>query len=112
MQQPTRRQIPILFAAALSLAAGGALAADKLAVGAYPSNPPWEFKNAQGAFEGFEVDMVKDIGKRLGLDIEISDMGFSALFAATSSKRIDLAISTITITKERLKSQSFTQGFY
>ena len=46
------------------------------------------------------------------MDVDISDMGFSALFAATSSKRIDLAISTITITPERLKSQSFTQGFY
>lgn len=84
----------------------------KLVVGAYPTNPPWEFKNAQGEFEGFEVDMVKEIAKRLNLQLEISDMGFQALFAATSSKRIDLAISTITITKERLKSQSFTQGFY
>ena len=112
MPGPTRRSLTWLFALGLSAAATGAFAADKLAVGAYPSNPPWEFKNAQGEFEGFEVDMVKDIGKRLGLDVEISDLGFSALFAATSSKRIDLAISTITITKERLKSQSFTQGFY
>lgn len=97
---------------AASFVASAAHAADKLAVGAYPSNPPWEFKNAQGEFEGFEVDMVKEIGKRLGMPVEISDLGFQALFAATSSKRIDLAISTITITKERLKSQSFTQGFY
>jgi polar amino acid transport system substrate-binding protein len=34
------------------------------------------------------------------------------LFAATSSKRIDMAISTITITAERLKNQAFTQPFY
>ena len=109
----TRRGLPWLAAAMLGvMLAPGANAADKLTVGAYPSNPPWEFKNADGQFEGFEVDMVKDIGKRLGLDVDISDLGFSALFAATSSKRIDLAISTITITKERLKSQSFTQGFY
>jgi len=109
----TRRSLACIAACTvLAFAASGVRAADKLMVGAYPSNPPWEFKNAEGQFEGFEVDMAKDIGKRLGLDIEISDMGFSALFAATSSKRIDLAISTITITKDRLKSQSFTQGFY
>lgn len=83
-----------------------------LKVGAYPANPPWEFKNEKGEFEGFEVDMVKEIGKRLNAKVEISDFGFPALFAATSSKRIDLAISTITITPERLKTQSFTQGFY
>jgi polar amino acid transport system substrate-binding protein len=34
------------------------------------------------------------------------------LFAATSSGRIDLAISTITITSERLKTQAFTQPYY
>lgn len=109
---PRRIFIQGVFVAAAILGSASTLAAQALKVGAYPSNPPWEFKNAQGEFEGFEVDMAKDIAKRLGMTIEISDLGFSALFAATSSKRIDLAISTITITKERLKSQSFTQGFY
>jgi polar amino acid transport system substrate-binding protein len=42
----------------------------------------------------------------------LQDLGFQALFAATSSGRIDMAISTITITQERLKSQAFTQGYY
>ncbi|WP_342362678.1 ABC transporter substrate-binding protein [Terrarubrum flagellatum] len=113
MAQITRRSLMMLGALGVALTAvPAAFAAEKLMVGAYPSNPPWEFKNAQGQFEGFEVDMVKDIAKRLGMEVEISDLGFQALFAATSSKRIDLAISTITITGERLKSQSFTQGFY
>ncbi|MBN9061372.1 MAG: amino acid ABC transporter substrate-binding protein [Rhizobiales bacterium 65-9] len=107
-----RAFLNLASAATLLFASSAAYAAETLRVGAYPSNPPWEFKNAQGEFEGFEVDMVKDIAKRLGMPLEISDLGFQALFAATSAKRIDLAISTITITKERLKSQSFTQGFY
>ena len=109
---PTRRSM-LLGAASLPLAmAVPALAADKLVIGSYPANPPWEYKTETGAFEGFEVDMVKDIAKRLGMEPEIADYGFQALFAATSSSRIDLAISSISITPERLKSQSFTQGFY
>jgi polar amino acid transport system substrate-binding protein len=83
-----------------------------LTVGAYPANPPWEFKNEQSEFEGFEVDMVTEIAERLDMDLVIADYGFQALFAATSSGRIDLAISTITITNERLQSQAFTQGYY
>lgn len=86
--------------------------ADTLQVGAYPSNPPWEFKNEQSEFEGFEVDLVKAIAEKLGDEIEFQDLGFQALFAATSSGRIDMAISTITITEERLESQSFTQGYF
>lgn len=99
------------LAVVAALGAGAALA-ETLAVGAYPSNPPWEFKNEQSEFEGFEVDLVKEIAERIGADLEISDLGFQALFAATSSGRIDMAISTITITDERLQNQAFTQGYY
>ncbi len=101
----------ILAAVAAGLLAGAA-GAETLTVGAYPSNPPWEFKNEQSQFEGFEVDLINGIAERLGMEIEISDLGFQALFAATSSGRIDAAISTITITDERLENQSFTQGYY
>ncbi|KKC32337.1 ABC transporter substrate-binding protein [Devosia psychrophila] len=86
--------------------------AETLNVGAYPGNPPWEYKNEQGGFEGFEVDLVNEIGKRLGADIVFQDLGFQAIFAAVSSGRIDMAISTISITEERLESQSFAQGHY
>lgn len=100
---------------ALGLAAGliaGAAGAETLRVGAYPSNPPWEFKNEQSVFEGFEVELVQEVAERLGMEVEIADMGFQALFAATASGRIDVAISSITITAERLESQSFTQPYY
>ena len=83
-----------------------------LNVGAYPTNPPFEFKNADGKFEGFEVDIVNEAAKRAGLTTNIADYGFQALFAGTTSKRIDVAISSITITPERLQSQSFTQPYY
>lgn len=86
--------------------------AGTIVVGAYPANPPWENKTESGEFEGFEVDLVKEIGKRLGDDIEIQDLGFQALFSATVSGRIDLAISSITINNDRLQNQSFTQGYY
>jgi polar amino acid transport system substrate-binding protein len=103
----------ILAALGLALGLGlSAAQAQTLTVGAYPANPPWEFKNEQDQFEGFEVDMIREIAERLDMELEISDLGFQALFAATSSGRIDLAISTITITNERLENQAFTQGYY
>jgi polar amino acid transport system substrate-binding protein len=103
----------ILAALALAAASIGAPAmAQTLQVGAYPSNPPWEFKNEQSEFEGFEVDVIREVAKRNGWDVEIQDLGFQALFAATSSGRIDAAISSITITNERLQNQAFTQPYY
>ena len=107
----SRRSLLVLAAAA-GLAAGPAFAQETLKVGAYPTNPPFEYKNADGAFEGFEVDIVNEAAKRAGMTTEIADYGFQALFSAISSGRIDVAISSITITPERLKSLSFTQPYY
>ena len=45
--------------------ASPAFAVEPLNVGAYPANPPWEYKAADGHFEGFEVDVVNDVAKRL-----------------------------------------------
>jgi polar amino acid transport system substrate-binding protein len=105
-------KLPIVSALLVALGVAGPAAAQTLEVGAYPSNPPWEFKNEQSEFEGFEVDLVKEIAERMGRELNIQDLGFQALFAATSSGRIDMAISTITITEERLENQAFTQPYY
>jgi polar amino acid transport system substrate-binding protein len=109
----TRRNLLVLAAAiGFAAAPAAAFAQSVLNVGSYPSNPPFEFKNADGTFEGFEVDIVNEAAKRAGMTTAISDFDFQPLFAATSSGRIDVAISSITITAERLGSQSFTQPYY
>lgn len=101
-----------IFMATSLFAAAPAIAADTIVIGTYPANPPWEYKTASGDFEGFEVDVVREVAKRLDLTPDFQDMGFQALFAATSSGRIDFAISSISITNDRLKNQSFTQPYH
>jgi polar amino acid transport system substrate-binding protein len=110
----TNRRTIFWLAASASLLAflPAANAADTLNVGAYPTNAPFETKMPDGTFEGFEVDIVNEAAKRAGMKLTIADYGFQALFAAIASKRIDVAISTITITPDRLKSVSFTQPYY
>jgi polar amino acid transport system substrate-binding protein len=84
-------------------------AAGVLRVASYPANPPWEFKDASGKFQGFEIDIANEIAKRLDMTTKIQGMDFKALFVASASRRVDLVVSSLTITKERLKNQSFTQ---
>lgn len=109
----TRRNLLIVAAVAgFAAAPAAAFAQDVLNVGSYPNNPPFEYKAESGNFEGFEVDIVTEAAKRAGMTVAIEAYDFQPLFAATSSKRIDVAISSITITPERLGSQSFTQPYY
>lgn len=109
MVQLTRRAVAGLLGGAA--VAHRARAAESLTVGAYPSNPPFEFKDERGNFDGLEVELARLVAQRLGMEMQISDLGFQALFAATSSRRIDLAISSITVTPDRLRNQDFTQPY-
>lgn len=97
---------------AIAISASVAFAADPLKIASYPANPPWENKTEAGGFEGFEVDIINEVAKRMGTTTEIEGMDFKALFVASASKRVDAVISSLTITNERLESQSFTQPYF
>jgi polar amino acid transport system substrate-binding protein len=100
-------------AATVALAAGlGTAEAADLKVGANIGNVPWEFQDASGQFVGFEVDLINEVAKRLGKTAEIENIPFQGLFAAVQSGRIDMAVSSITITEKRLESVSFAQPYY
>lgn len=102
------------FAAALAVvgATTTAALADTWNVGANIGNVPWEFQDDSGAFVGFEIDLVNEVASRLGHDVEIVNIPFNGLFSAVQSGRIDIAISSITITDERLESVTFAQPYY
>ncbi|MDF3382205.1 MULTISPECIES: ABC transporter substrate-binding protein [Sulfitobacter] len=104
--------VGLTVAALTTLSGVSAMAQDVLKIGSYPANPPWEFKNEAGAFEGFEVDIINEVAARLGKTTEISGYDFRALFVATASGRVDAVISSLTITDERLEAQSFTQPYF
>lgn len=86
--------------------------ADDLTVGANIGNVPWEFQDASGEFAGFEIDLAKEIGARLGKSVEVVNIPFNGLFSAVQSGRIDIALSSITITDKRLRSVAFAQPYY
>jgi polar amino acid transport system substrate-binding protein len=96
----------------LGLAAPVFARAADLKLGANIGNVPWEFQDASGASVGFEIDLVNEIGKRLGKSVEIVNIPFQGLFAAVQSGQIDMATSSITITKKRLASVAFAQPYY
>ncbi len=84
---------------------------NKLIVGMSADYPPFEFKEGEH-FQGLDVDLAKLIGKQLNKEIEFKDLSFSSLFAALNSGQIDLAISTITATKERSKIFDLSEPYY
>ena len=98
----------LALVASLAAPAGAA----EWTVGANIGNVPWEFQDATGKFVGFEIDLVNEVAKRLGKSVEIENIPFNGLFPAVSSGRIQIAISSITITAKRLETLAFAQPYY
>ena len=73
-----------------------------LRVGTEPAFAPFEFqKEGSDEFTGFDMDLIRAIGTKLGYKVEISSMGFDALIPALNSGNIDVAIAGMSITDER-----------
>lgn len=75
---------------------------DTLIIGMMSGYPPFMSLNNNGEAEGFDVDIANEIGKKLNKKIEIKDMSLAELFVALEKNKIDLLISGLNITKERL----------
>lgn len=82
-------------------------------VGAETTFPPFEFQDEKTqAYVGFDMDLIRAIGKQLGYEVEISSMGFDALIPSLDSGQIDVIISAMTITDDRAKKVGFSAPYY
>lgn len=84
---------------------------DVLVVGTNAAFPPFEYVGDDGQPDGFDIALIKAIGEKLGMEIEVQDMEFESLVTAIGSK-IDAAIAGMTIDEERLKSVDFSEPYY
>ncbi len=101
------------LAAVLSLCASfGANALEKLRVGSLTVYPPFEYLDSStGRYEGFDMDLIREVGKREGFEIEIVSMSLDGLVPALMSGNIDAAVSALTITPERSARVDFTKPY-
>ncbi|MBV2143023.1 ABC transporter substrate-binding protein [Falsochrobactrum sp. TDYN1] len=97
---------------AVLVASGSAAVAEEITIATNIANVPFEFEDASGKLQGFEVDLVDLIAARINKTAKFTQMPFNSLFSAVQSSRADIAIGSITITSKRLESVSFTQPFY
>src|SRR6516225_3712053 len=71
--------------------------AGKLVVGTSPVYPPLEFKNPETlTLVGLDIDLVEEIGRRLGLKVEWQEQSFDQLINSLDTNRIDMGASGIT----------------
>ena len=73
---------------------------------------PFEFQNADGKYEGIDVDLMKRVAELQGFTIEFKFIGFSSAVQAVESGQADGMIAGMTITDEREKSFDFSTPYF
>lgn len=88
-----------------------ALADGVLTVGTNAEFPPFEYVDDNGEPDGFDIALIKAIGEKLGVEVEIENMEFASLISSIGSK-IDVSIAGMTVTEERKESVDFSDSYY
>lgn len=76
-------------------------------VGTNAEYAPFEYLD-NGKLAGFDIDLMNEVAKRAGIEIQWSDMSFDGIIPALNSGKIDISIAAFTITPERLKAVDFS----
>lgn len=82
-----------------------------LTVGTNAEFPPFEFVGDDGNPDGFDIALIKAVGEKLGVEVEVENMEFDSLVASIGSK-IDVAIAGMTIIEERKNMVEFSEPYY
>ena len=93
----------------LALLFAQALWAEKpLKVGMELQYPPFEMSDTKGNPTGISVDLAKALGKYLGREVVIENIAWDGLIPSLKTGKIDMIISSMTITPERAKTVAFS----
>ena len=85
-----------------------------LTVGSCLDYKPFEFKDAQGNLKGFDVEVMEEIAKRMGLSgVTWVKANFDTIFTALATgQKFDAVAAASTITPEREQIVDFSDPYY
>ena len=72
---------------------------------------PWEYKEGNQYF-GIDMEIAQLIATELNLELVIDDMDFDMVVGAVGKQGVDIAMSGITITAERMDVINFSTPYY
>jgi len=99
--------------AAMSLFTGAALAdGEKYVIGTDSTYPPFEFVDASGTIQGFDIDIAKALCAEMKAECSFVSTDWDGIIPALNAKKFDMIVSSMAITPERLKLVDFSDHFY
>ena len=83
----------------------------KLTMSTNASFPPYEMVADDGSFEGIDIEVAGAIAEKLGLELQVDDMGFDAALQAAQTGKSDMVMAGVTVTEERQAVMDFSNTY-
>ena len=100
-----------IFSVLLSLLVIGNVHADKIRIGTEGAYPPWNSKDESGKLIGFEVELAYTLCRYIGQQCTIVEQDWDGMIPALIMRKFDAIMAGMSITAERQKAISFSQGY-
>jgi len=84
----------------------------KLVIGTAPGYFPFDMKDSDGNFVGYDIDLANEIGEWLDVEVEFKQFAFDGLGPALQTGDVDLLIAGMTIRGDRALAMSFSNPYY
>jgi lysine-arginine-ornithine-binding protein len=84
----------------------------ELRIGTEGAYPPFEFRDASGQLKGFDIDVGNALCAELKVKCTFLPQDFDGLIPALKAGKIDVIISSLSMTPERAKVIDFTKPYY
>ena len=85
---------------------------DELVVGTVGGMPPFNMTTKDGKIIGFEADLARYLADSMGVKLTFKTMPFSELLPALEKGRVDMVLSSVTITVKRNAKFAFVGPYY
>jgi len=84
----------------------------KIVFGTSADYAPFEYYDDNYQIRGFDAALARELGARLGVQIEFKDIAFEGLPTALQIGQVDAAIAAISVTPERQAIMDFSNVYY
>jgi lysine/arginine/ornithine transport system substrate-binding protein len=105
-------KLAALLACAIVSAWTEPAAAQTLRIGTEGAYPPFEYRDASGVLKGMDVEIGNALCARMKVTCQFVPQDFDGLIPALKAGKIDLIISSLTMTPDRAKVIDFTRPYY
>ncbi|WP_208592203.1 amino acid ABC transporter substrate-binding protein [Gracilibacillus suaedae] len=82
-----------------------------ITVGTEGTYAPFTFHDEEDNLTGYDVEVMREVASRLGLEVEFNETQWDSMFAGLNAERFDVIANQVGINEERLKKYDFSEPY-